>query len=195
MRKFSLFSFLVAISFLLLVAHCSAQEEKISITTYFPSPYGVFHQLQSNIVYMNLQDPIPECKREGEVFYDKQRHRLMICPGANQPPRVISGDLKTMTVTCNGYYRYVRSSVNNWGCTASCPDGWKILSGGHEFNDAAGLFGRYSTQAGNGWTCLLNIEYPQYTQGQVNWYVRGGLSPSAGHAQYVKCYAVCGKLE
>lgn len=78
MRNLSLF---LAVCLLLgEAAGVSAQDETITITTYYPSPYGVYKNLR---IYPNNEyTPDTPCSTEGEMFYSSLSHKLYICSGS-----------------------------------------------------------------------------------------------------------------
>lgn len=68
-------SFLVLISIFILSAVCAyGAEESITLTTYYPSPYGVYSEMR---LYPK-DDPTTPCQ-EGLMYYDQSEHRLMVC--------------------------------------------------------------------------------------------------------------------
>ncbi|MCM8789488.1 MAG: hypothetical protein NC916_00495, partial [Candidatus Omnitrophica bacterium] len=79
MRKvFSAFSFL---SFVFVIyAQCYAQStEQLTITTYYPSPLGSYHELESDILKFNPSLPPPPADwKEGMMYYDSGSHQLMV---------------------------------------------------------------------------------------------------------------------
>jgi len=64
MRKTLILS---ALMFFVLSAY--AQQEQITITTYYPSPAGSYNELSTNIFTLNPQSSRPEAE-EGKVYYD-----------------------------------------------------------------------------------------------------------------------------
>jgi len=47
--------------FVSLLADIVAQQESVTITTYYPSPYGSYNELDSNMVRYNYQTALPTC--------------------------------------------------------------------------------------------------------------------------------------
>jgi hypothetical protein len=54
------------------------QSETITITTYYPAPYGVYNNLR---LYPISITNAPECNstQEGAMYYDKDRNEILIC--------------------------------------------------------------------------------------------------------------------
>jgi hypothetical protein len=64
-----------------------SQEEKITITTYYPSPYGSYNQLSTNLfrhVPMNTTSR-PACTAaiEGTSYYDQDQKTILFCDGTD----------------------------------------------------------------------------------------------------------------
>lgn len=56
MRKIVLLSLICVICFLICVISVWAQEEKITLTTYYPAPYGVYDELKSRQMWIGFDD-------------------------------------------------------------------------------------------------------------------------------------------
>jgi len=63
--------------FFLLASFVYAQEEKITITTYYPSPYGVYNEMQ----LFPHSTPVTTCdaEHEGTMYFDSDDHMLYVC--------------------------------------------------------------------------------------------------------------------
>jgi len=127
---------LVSLSFL---GPAIAQEEKITVATYYPSPYGVYNEMNTNILYFVPQDPArTRCEKEGQVFYDIVKHMLMVCKGVGQPVPV-AGEINVQPV---GLATLPMNSPNNglfgYGRTVNCPPGTKLVGTAWGFGQAIG---------------------------------------------------------
>lgn len=70
--------------FVFVVFSCFAAEESITVTTYYPSPYGVYNEMQ---LYPH-NDPVGSCsssRDEGLMYYDLDEHTLKVCMCKNPP--------------------------------------------------------------------------------------------------------------
>ena len=54
-----------------------AQTEELTVTTFYPSPYGVYQIL--NLFPTDTIDPSAACSNSGELFYDKSEDELYLC--------------------------------------------------------------------------------------------------------------------
>ena len=70
MRK--LFLFIILIFLCLTVCSAQNQEESITITTYYPSPYGVY----KNLRLYPTDEPTGSAVTEGLMYYDKDDHAV-----------------------------------------------------------------------------------------------------------------------
>jgi hypothetical protein len=74
--------------FFVFLSFCFAQSnytESLTITTYYPAPYGVYRHLRLNPT--DDFTPGAACVYEGELGYSKNSHKLYICNGT--PPNLI----------------------------------------------------------------------------------------------------------
>jgi len=55
---------------------CFAEDETLTITTYYPAPYGVYKTLR---LYPSATQP--ESCQEGELYYDSDDDKIYICSG------------------------------------------------------------------------------------------------------------------
>ncbi len=82
-RRIMLIILLVALC-LTLVINGFAEDETFTITTYYPSPYGVYKNLR---IYPNDDfTPGNPCSSEGEMYYDNSEQTLYICSGGSWKP-------------------------------------------------------------------------------------------------------------
>lgn len=114
MNKNSLFVALVlALNFVL---PASAEEETFTITTYYPSPYGSYNQLEvyRSVTYkpidrLSITDP-----KEGELVYDANKEKFYYHNGSKW---VVQGYTPAIySVKCPWNY-----STSYAVCTSSCP--------------------------------------------------------------------------
>lgn len=86
--------FLVVIILTILPIFSYGAEESITVTTYYPSPYGVYSEMR---LYPKLESEATACdsSQEGLMYYDKDKHTLKVCGKAgkweNQAPRFFKG--------------------------------------------------------------------------------------------------------
>ncbi len=64
------------------VAFLSAADETLTITTYYPSPYGVYKTLR---LYPNdtIDPTAASCPNRGEMYFDDSDGKLYVCSGAS----------------------------------------------------------------------------------------------------------------
>ena len=91
----------------------SFAEEEITITTYYPSPYGVYRVLQ---IYPAEQPKEPG--QEGQIYYDAAAHLLKFYDGTGwQEFGATGGDIP-------------RGAIVMWsGTVADIPAGWVLCDG------------------------------------------------------------------
>jgi len=64
---------------IILSSFAFCEEESYTITTYYPSPYGVYKNLR---IYPNDDNnPGAACTNAGEMYYDNSEQNLYICSG------------------------------------------------------------------------------------------------------------------
>lgn len=68
--------FWTAIVFYLISGQTSWAEETLSITTYYPIPYGVYTRMT---LYPDNFDLTLDCKQEGELRYHRREKKLYVC--------------------------------------------------------------------------------------------------------------------
>jgi hypothetical protein len=78
MRSNFVFFLILVLSFLLICPAFSQGQESITITTYYPAPYGVYHNLR---LFPAPTEPVANCtlETEGTMYYDQANHQAMIC--------------------------------------------------------------------------------------------------------------------
>lgn len=75
-------------------------QENMTITTYYPSPHGVYSTLR--LFPDNTIVPNSSCSREGELHYDLSEHSLYVCSGS--PARwVLAPGMKEKKIECRLY--------------------------------------------------------------------------------------------
>lgn len=92
-----------------------AQDESITITTYYPSPYGVYNTLR---LYPNNEIvPNASCSNEGELHYDISEHTLYVCSGTPAQWR----SAMSVGYTKGGVYGFCEELAQGYGL---CPGGF-----------------------------------------------------------------------
>lgn len=112
--KPALFVFLICATYFLISVISVFAEDSITITTYYPSPYGVYKQLR--LYRTDDIDPdeatINTCTtdNEGEMYYDDSANKIYVCDGerwrgqtvevrTNNPPLPADGQIWLCTGT------------------------------------------------------------------------------------------------
>lgn len=75
MLKRGLVRSLVLVSFLFYLP-CFAQEESVTITTYYPSPYGVYKEMR---LHPNTSPSTCDATNEGAMYYDDSSNEPLVC--------------------------------------------------------------------------------------------------------------------
>ncbi len=89
--------FLICAILSLIYAICVYAQETLTITTYYPSPYGVYKRLR---VYPSTDiSPLAVCTNKGEMFYNDSDNQLYICNGNNWVSAGGGGDYWTLSGT------------------------------------------------------------------------------------------------
>lgn len=108
MRFVKLFFISLLASLGLLLTYCNAAEE-ITITTYYPSPYGVYKNLR---LYPN-DDSTPGgvCTNNGEMYFDGSEQTLYLCSSGiwkkNDAIPIPSGMIAMFDAACpSGWTRF-----------------------------------------------------------------------------------------
>jgi len=83
-------------------------EEKITISTYYPSPMGVYDIVT---FYPSDRDPITTICNEGEVYYHRATHALYVC-GSDNHFHIVPGTGGYYWVLANDQLLYAAN--NNW---------------------------------------------------------------------------------
>lgn len=110
-------SFLLAAVFVFLAVSIACAQESITITTYYPSPYGVYKQLRLSPT--DDFTPYAVCTNEGEMYYDASANALYVCssnPSGIPSGRVWrlapgAGALWSLNATTNAIYNTDNRSV------------------------------------------------------------------------------------
>jgi hypothetical protein len=71
--------FLMAVVLLAALSSAACRAEEITLTTYYPSPYGVYSEMR---LYPKAPPPVAtscDDKQEGLMYYDNVAHALMVC--------------------------------------------------------------------------------------------------------------------
>lgn len=58
-----------------------SNSEDIFITTFYPSPYGIYNQLRLEAT--DTIDPLAVCSDKGKMYYDDSDSQMYVCDGAN----------------------------------------------------------------------------------------------------------------
>ena len=136
----------IAVFFILaLFSSGFAEEESFTITTYYPSPYGVYNELQ---LYPHSPPTSPcDDAHKGTMYYTGTGAEVYICDGYNWQPlgggggggKVVIGDVEIIAVSGNcpsGYTRIAgkwqsqsREVTTDWPnrvrCSCTSPSGWQ----------------------------------------------------------------------
>lgn len=108
LRKFLLFYFVLVIFLPVVFA------EDITITTYYPSPYGVYNTLR---LYPNNNATAGNaCANLGEMFYSQTSDQILICKGSVTSTWQSMAGAGESVMYLRGY--------NGGGDPATCPSGW-----------------------------------------------------------------------
>lgn len=92
-------------------------EESITITSYYPSPYGVYKNLR---IYPNDEEtPGDACSNPGEMYFDDSEDTLYICSSGTwkKAPGGTSSTLGESVM-------YLRAISGTGTLPANCPSGW-----------------------------------------------------------------------
>jgi hypothetical protein len=125
MAKYRKITSIIIFSIFVLSSSFAFSEEEFTITTYYPSPYGVYKNLR---IYPN-DDSTPggACANNGEMYFDNSEQNLYICSG--NVWKLVPG----------------RDSIPSGMIamfTASCPTGWtRFTALDDKFPKGAGSYG------------------------------------------------------
>lgn len=119
---------LFTLVFVLVLSSVFAAEETLTITTYYPSPYGAYRELQTNILYFSggLEKESTPCSREGGIIYDDSENKLYLCDGGGW--RLIGDSLWT-AIGNNAYY----NQSGNVGIGTNNPGNYKLAVVGNQY--------------------------------------------------------------
>jgi hypothetical protein len=112
------------------VTFAFAQEEKITISTYYPSPYGVYKTLR--IFPSDDIDIGAPCQNDGEVIYDDSENRAYICSNGAWTALGGGGGGEGGAVECV-WVTDKQPKGRCLGCVhlkAYCPAGYTVVGGG-----------------------------------------------------------------
>lgn len=70
--------FLLTVLFILFFSHFSFSANQITITTYYPSPYGIYKELRLNPI-PTAQKPNCDDTLKGSLYYDQDKDTLFVC--------------------------------------------------------------------------------------------------------------------
>jgi len=100
----------IVLGFLVLFTQPCFAEESITITTYYPSPYGVYKTLR---LYPNTDHASGDaCTNTGEMFFNDSVQQVLVCNGNTHTWQAINARSYS---TCIGV-----CSSSNW---IACPNG------------------------------------------------------------------------
>ena len=80
MKKRILFSLILSIVILINFIKV-AGAETLTVTTYYPSPYGIYQQLR--LMPTDSIDPLAACSDKGEMYYDDSDNQMYVCNGTS----------------------------------------------------------------------------------------------------------------
>ncbi len=143
MKKIILFSALIfsLFAFILVPDIFSQSSEQITVTTYYPSPYGVYKNLETGTLKYIPQSSAPTaCNNtsEGMMYYDSTKKNVFVCDGSNWKAMetddyeivasaAVSADFPFYKVTAAGKHKNFGSwkRIPQWSCAeamAFCSD-------------------------------------------------------------------------
>ena len=77
----------IAIFFIfVLFSSVFAEEESFTITTYYPSPYGVYKNLRLYPYSVSANSDCTATNKEGDMAYSLDDHQPLYCDGYNWQP-------------------------------------------------------------------------------------------------------------
>jgi len=120
-----------------------AQQESVTITTYYPSPYGVYNELR---LYPNASPPSTcDINNEGAMYYDSSIHNLKVCRynGTAYAWEILGGGFSSCTTVSNTCSADV--------CSVDCPGEYTVVSGGWEGWKFDNIDCNKPIPGGNGW--------------------------------------------
>lgn len=163
---------------------CFAAEESITITTYYPSPYGSYNELATNRLAVGDTngsgglDAADQPNRDGDIRLKPQTGDPASWPAGTRGQFAYSSTQDSMYhhngsvwVASGGSLSCITVVVNGPG-TATCPADYIVTGGGMDDDDRSNG-DDYDHPSGNGWYC----------------------SGGAGIPSGQKCYARCCKIQ
>jgi hypothetical protein len=99
-----------------------AEEETFTITTYYPSPYGSYNQLEvyRSVTYKPVDKDTITDPREGEMIYDSTKDRLYLYNGSKWVAQGAGTDIYFPKCSWSCGVRPDRTSYQNTDCTSTC---------------------------------------------------------------------------
>jgi hypothetical protein len=105
-KKFLTLLLLLSLSALHLIANSFLfAEESITITTYYPSPYGVYKTLRLYPYHDDTHDSGDACTNQGEMYFNDSDGKLYVCGGTTT--------LTWQPVGDGGYRTYTRTGTTD----------------------------------------------------------------------------------
>jgi len=100
--------------------------ERITITTYYPAPFGVYRELRSEWLQYNPQGSPPvncDSAHEGATYYDSNKKNILVCDGSNWKT-IQTSEFTLITSATTGNFSFYR--VDSKGEDINYRD-WKRL--------------------------------------------------------------------
>jgi len=118
------------------ICFAQGESEQLTITTYYPSPYGVYKQLR---LFPNDDPGTCDSNKEGTLYYDQSEQAVKVCRitssgayGWEIPPGEDSGEAPSGTwcgLCGDGYSNLVPCMGKNvCSTTEPCPAGWRKIT-------------------------------------------------------------------
>jgi len=181
MRKYNILS-LISLLMFLFCSLAYSQTENITITTYYPAPYGEYQQVKLT----PTTQPACAAGNKGAIYYDNDpaKNKPYICDGTKWTP-LGSGISQCITV------QHIKEG-DDFGY-ATCPSNYPImLGGGCYFSGESGSSSDWWRDDNNGWPSfgVAPGTYDVSGTGDENtWYCED----RTGHADVAYAYARCCK--
>jgi hypothetical protein len=86
-----------------------AQEERITLTTYYPAPFGVYQTMR--LFPSNVCTPFVACPRPGEMCYRAADNRMYICGGSPAQWRIVTNLWAISPTDSNSIYSLAPNNV------------------------------------------------------------------------------------
>ena len=168
-----------------LIVEAQQQNEKITITTYYPAPYGIYRDLETRrlvigedempnvdgVVNFQGRDSNPSFTDDGALYYNASSHEFRYYDGGTASWRGLGGFSDFLVVQ-------QRRSLGggSGGVSAHCPSGYIRIacSGGMDFNPSQERFwdsGDEDSKGYNGAAPISNQGCIAFADGGRNIYV------------------------